>query len=479
MKQFIFLLIALAHCLGLIGQALRLSLEDAIEIARTKSVDALVAHNTQDRAYWKYRTYRASRLPEILFESTLPSYQRNYASYQHSDGSYSFLKNDFLELSAGLQIEQNIPLTGGKISLNSSLDFIKQIGGASEFMSLPIELTLSQRLFGVNDLKWAKRIEPVRYDEAKREYSEDIIELSLSATAHYFNALLAKSALDIARQNKESADELFAIAQHKRKMGKISQQEMSQLQLQALQAKASLTSAESSMRAQEFALTAFLGFDEAQEIEITTPENLPFGRLDYLVLMNVAMQQSAFAKSVIRKGLEADYAVATARGNRRAIELFASFGYAGVGKELSKSYRGLVNNQVISVGMSIPILDWGKRKAQVRSAESNQSVVKAQIEQETISFRQDVFLLTENYNNQASQVEIAREANTIARNNYDVALQIFISGDSDILALNDARSNRDAAEQKLLEEIYMYWNYYYQIEMLSLEKMDDLIARSR
>ena len=45
--------------------------------------------------------------------------------------------------------------------------------------------------------------------------------------------------------------------------------------------------------------------------------------------------------------------------------------------------------------MTIPILDWGKRRGKVKVAESNRDVTLSKIRQEEISFNQDIFLLVE------------------------------------------------------------------------------------
>ena len=129
-----------------------------------QSVDAAVALNELKTAYWEYRTHVADQLPEINFKGTLPAYSKQYTKYQQSDGSYTFVQNNSLGLNGEISIDQNIALTGGKISLNSSLDFNRQLGkGAfNEYMSVPIGLTLTQPIFGVNDQKWKRRIEPVR-----------------------------------------------------------------------------------------------------------------------------------------------------------------------------------------------------------------------------------------------------------------------------------------------------------------------------
>ncbi len=228
-----------------------------------------------------------------------------------------------------------------------------------------------------------------------------------------------------------------------------------------------------------FQLRTILALPESYEFAIERPQSTPSGQLDYHQVLNYAMEYSSFAKSVIRRSLESEYQVATAKGNRRQIDLYASFGYSGVGDDINYSYTNTTKNHIIEFGISVPILDWGKRKADVRMAQSNHEVVEAQIAEENISFNQDIFLLVENYNNQAAQFEISDLAEQIASKNYNTTFQTFLSGESDILTLNDARERYDAARQTFIEQMYMYWNYYYQIERVCLEKMDVLIGLSR
>ena len=171
----------------------RLTLTDAIHLAQARSVDAVVALNELKTAYWEYRTHKAEQLPEVIFTGTIPSYSNQYSKYQQSDGTYTYVQNNVLGMNGEISIEQNIALTGGKISLNSSLDYTRQLGkGAyNEFMSVPVGLTLTQPIFGVNDQKWKRRIEPVRYEEAKAAYLESVETVTVTTITHYFNLLLA------------------------------------------------------------------------------------------------------------------------------------------------------------------------------------------------------------------------------------------------------------------------------------------------
>src|SRR5574344_2732631 len=93
-----------------------ITLDDAILMARTRSVDAAVALNELKTAYWEYRTYKADLLPEVNLNATLPNYKNRYSLYPQDDGSYLFNKENNLQIDGELSIDQNIWLTGGSLS---------------------------------------------------------------------------------------------------------------------------------------------------------------------------------------------------------------------------------------------------------------------------------------------------------------------------------------------------------------------------
>ena len=101
-----------------------ITLDEAILLARVQSVDAAVALNELKTAYWEYRTFQANLLPEISFTATLPSYNKKYNSYQQDNGAYTYVRNDYMNLSGSISIDQSIWLTGGTLSLTTSLDYL-------------------------------------------------------------------------------------------------------------------------------------------------------------------------------------------------------------------------------------------------------------------------------------------------------------------------------------------------------------------
>ena len=123
---------------------------------------------------------------------------------------------------------------------------------------------------------------------------------------------------------------------------------------------------------------------------------------------------------------------------------------------------------MVEIGFKIPLLDWGKRRGRVKVAESNREVVSSRLRQEEINFRQDIFMLVERFNNQRQQLGIASEADTIARRRYHTNVETFMIGKISTLDLNDSQSRKDASRQDYINQLFLYWYYYYQLRGLTL-----------
>lgn len=452
------------------GETRQVTLEEAIMLARTRSVDAAVALNTLRTAYWEYRTFRAGLLPEVTFSATVPSYSKQYSSYQNADGSYSFVHNDNLSMNGALSLEQRIWLTGGTVSVTSSLDFMRQLSGTvgNRYMSVPVALRLTQPIFGVNDVKWSRLIDPIRYREAKAAFMSATEQVAMTAIQYYFNLLSSRQNEASARQNVTNAEKLYEVALAKRKLGRISSNDVLQIELNLLNSRSTLTSCESQVKSDMFRLRTFLDLDPAVDIEPVVPESIPRVHVDYDRALAFALDNNAFIDNIRRRQLEADYQVASAKGAQRQISLFAQIGYTGTDRNFHGAYDPLNANQVVQVGMSIPILDWGKRRGRVKVAQSNRELVLSRLRKERAEFSENLFVLVERFNHQQEQVNIAGRADEIAMQRYDSSVETFMVGKISALDLNDSQASKDSARLKYLTELFYYWYYYYQLRSLTL-----------
>jgi outer membrane protein TolC len=447
-----------------------LTLEEAIDMARVRSVDAAEALDELRTAYWVWRTFRADQLPEVTFKATAPSYANQYSSYMNENGEYSFVRSKSLEAAGQLSVTQNIRLTGGTISLNSSLDFLRQFdgGGSNKFMTIPVALTLDQPIFGVNTMKWDAKIEPVKYAEAKAKFLSATEDVARQTVEYFFTLIMSRENVDIAQQNLANAEKLYTVAVEKRQMGQISENDLLQMELNVLSAKSSLTDYTSTLKSNMFQLRTFLDLDEDVEIVPEIPSTVPAVEINYEEALEKALENNKFAQNMARRQLEADYQVAKAKGDLREINLFVQVGYTGTDNNFSSAYTRLKSNEIAQIGFSIPLLDWGKRRGKVKVAESNRRVTESTLRRERMDFNQEIFILVERFTNQQSQLDIAVRSNEIAQRRYATNVETYLIGKISTLDLNDSQTTKDESRRDYVNELYKYWNYWYQLRSLTL-----------
>jgi outer membrane protein TolC len=452
------------------AQERSLPLGEAFMLAEHQSLDASIARNMFLNAFWQYRNYKAELLPNVVLDGTLPSLNRSLSMYQKEDGSYGFVENNTLTENLSLSIQQNIPFTGGVFTVQSQLQRIDQLDNKTTgYLSVPFSITLQQPLFHAKTLKWAMRIEPERYREALKQYQVDMETVYLNVINYYFDLLLAKVNLDMANINFDNAVKLFDIAKGKRSIGLISQNEMYQLELSRVNAESEVISVQQTYENKMLTLRNYLRMESDDTFLPVVPEGFSHSDITTEQVMELSRKNHPVTLYLSRRIMEAQMQIDQAKADRGfKADLYASLGNTGSDLTLPDSYRNLQNRQMVSLGIRIPILDWGKGKGGVKLAESEKEVVDRQMEQVQLNFEQNIMLSVSQFRNQARRVSLAHHADSIAQLRYETAFQTFVMGTINVLDINSAQVERDNARRKYINELYLSWLCYYNLRQITL-----------
>ncbi|MDE6289908.1 MAG: TolC family protein, partial [Muribaculaceae bacterium] len=161
-----------------------LTLDGSIQLARQNSPSAQSARNTFLSAYWNYRYYKANYLPSVTLTSS-PYINKEMNKITQSDGTAMFIRQDQFGADLTLKINQNVSLTGGSFFVKSSLNRLDEFQhGTTAYSSQPLTIGYQQSLFGYNSLKWDRKIAPIRYREAKKQYAETLEIISATTCNH-------------------------------------------------------------------------------------------------------------------------------------------------------------------------------------------------------------------------------------------------------------------------------------------------------
>jgi outer membrane protein TolC len=448
-----------------------LTLYEVLDLARETSPQAVLAKHQFRAAYWEHRTYEAEFLPSLTLNGTFPEFNRSLVRYQKEDGTYVYIEENSNTTTLGLSLNQNIGLTGGRIFARSNLERTDLFGNneGTNYMSVPVQIGFNQPIFGFNQLKWKKKIEPLKYLEAKQTFLESMENISAEAIRLFFDLILAQQNVRTAKLNYANTDTLYQIAKGRYNIGTIAENELLQMELSYLNAGSSVNEADIDLQLKKFRLKSFLGLNDQYDLELIVPIDFPRATLEYNEVLNMAQSNNPRMVQFQRNLIEADRNVAQAKADRGFnANLYATFGLTQRADELVNVYRDPMDQQGVRVGVTIPILDWGLGKGKVKMAESSREVVRTNIQQSIVDFEQDVFLKVMQFNLQDDQLMLAAKADTIAQSRYNVTKERFLIGRIDVLELNIAQTERDNARDRYIATMRNYWQFYYNMRKLTL-----------
>lgn len=453
----------------------RLTLDEVIQMAKDQSARSIQAKNNFIASYWEYRTYKANLLPNISFNGLLPSYSKGLSSNTDKTGTY-IQESTYSQLSGNMTLTQNVGLTGGRFTIKSSLVGTRALlpnDSSTYFSSTPVTIGFTQPLFGFNSLRWEKKIEPLKYEEAKRTYIQELEDISMMASRLFFDMILAQQNMHTAKLNFANSDTLYKIAKGRYNIGTIAENELLQMELSYLNAGSSVNEAEVDLQLKKLEIKSFLGLNDIYDLELVIPDSIPKFTLVFDEVLNFAKTNNPNILMYQRQILEANRTIAEVKSKRGlAAELNVNYGLNQVAPNISDAYIDPLKKQDVSISLTVPILDWGKGKGQVKMAQSRREVVKAKVDQSIIDFEQTVFLNVMQFNMQDDQVMISKKADMISQSRYNVTKERFLIGKIDVLDLNVAQTERDAAKQKYINTLSNFWQFYYNMRKLTLYDFD-------
>lgn len=470
MKKILFTILSTAMMTASMAQnEIQLTLGKTIQLAQQQSPNAIAAQHTLQSAYWTYRYYLANYKPSVTL-TTSPEFNRGIERVIQPDGTNNFVHVSQVNSDVSLQITQNVPLTGGSIFVRSSLLRDDQIEGDrhTSYRSQPITVGYQQNLLGYNEMKWNRRIEPLRWQEAQKQYNETMELVASQASSYFFALASAQTNVDIARSNLASADTLCHVAEGRYNIGTITENEMLQLQLNKLREENNLLDADVSLKEAVENLRNYLDLPTTAQISVLPDDKVPQMEVPLAEALELALQNSPDPDYYKRAQLESRQNLAYTRANTGLkANLYLQFGLSQTGQELYDAYRNPTDMQYASVSVSIPILDWGRGKGRRRVAQSNVDLADIHAEQGMKSFEQNVTKMVQQFNLQSRHVAVASQADKTAERRYEVARRLYVMGKSTILDLNSAISEKDSARRSYIQSLSTYWSLYYGLRSMT------------
>lgn len=472
MKKLILSILFILSGISAPWAQVTLSLEKTIQIAADSSLEAFRSKNMYLAGYWQYRTYKADRLPSMTLNLTPAQYYRDITRRYDSENDIDvYRKQQSFYAGGSLEIKQNFDLLGGTFILDSDLGYMRNFGDNkfNQFTTVPIRIGYSQSLLGYNPFKWERKIEPLKFEKAKKELIYNVEKLSEQATNYFFALAMTQAEFDLAKENVTSTDTLYRIGQERIKIASISRADLLTLKLDAVNARNTLQNADIALKRAMFSLASYLNFDKNTSIRLRLPSRPSDMEISVDQALTLARENNPTFLDLKQQILEAEQQVdKTKKEAMFNASVSASIGFNQVAAKLKEAYRDPLQQDVVSVSVSIPLIDWGVRKGKHNIAKNNLNVTQISAKQEELSVEEDVIMTVSDFNIQQNLINSAEEALDLAQSAYAETKQRFIIGKADINSLTLSLNRQQEAQRNYISALQNYWLSYYKIRKLTL-----------
>ncbi len=449
------------------------TLSQVIRLAQDQSPDAQIARHKFKSSYWTFRNFKADYLPSLTLDGTVPNINRSIEAITLPDGTSNYTSRSLTNYEVSMSVSQQVGFTGGRVFLNTGLQQLNNYytdTTTSQFLANMINIGIQQPLFKYNPYKWEKKLQPMQYEEAKRTLVEANENVASVAVQRFFSLLIAQLEKDISLKNRSNYDTLYRIAQGRFQLGKIAENELLQLELNLLQADASVEDAELNYETSISEFRSYLRLKDDVPVELVPPETI-----DYFVIPADRAIEAAKSNSSEWIALQRRLIVAESRVNQAKMDgrfdadLYAIVGLTQTADALKDAYNNPLDEERVTLGITIPILDWGRARGGIKLAESNQELEVASVEQDRVDYVQNIFVSIMRFNMQKNQLRIAAKSDTVAQKRYDLTQKRYMIGKvNDILDLSMAQIDNDNAKIGYYRSLMTYWQSYYQVRKLTL-----------
>lgn len=275
----------------------------------------------------------------------------------------------------------------------------------------------------------------------------------------YFGLSLAVARVRAAEQNLTTANEFAQITELLVKAGEVAQVDLLRAQLQVTTRRDELEQAQANETAAMDALRVLVGAD------LTTPAVTPLVTIDLMTSLPIAGELDQYTFAMIRQRPEFLFFDAQRRAVEDEIKLARAerrpqFTYSLSGGFASDALRPtplrLHSGVLATVGVTIPIFDWGASRSRERQAQFRLQTVESTRKVTTLALNQQYSTARVQAMSAAARIRIAGTGIADATRNLEISIARYRAGEAQIIEVTDAQNILTTQRAALAQALYDY-----------------------
>ena len=435
-----------------------LTLEKALEIAYQQSPSIIQSKMSLEQSELALIQQKASLKSQFSLNLSPFQYTRSTSFDEYNTQWYTRKS-----MSSGLdfRISQPIKWTDGTVTLSNSFnwqdDDNQSFGAKSTSFSNNLSLNLEQPIFTYNKTKMQlKRLE-FNLEKAKIQYALAQLNIEKNVTSAFYGVYQSYKRLVTAREAFQSQKENYELIKNKVEQGLIAQEELFQAEVTLATNENSLADTEMSYENTKDQFKQTLGLPLDIDISILPNIQIDPVQVDVNQAVKYALDQRMEIRQqqiAIEEGI---FSLIEAKDNNKFKgSISARVGLMGQGDKFNGAFSKPDDNETIGVTLTVPLWDWGARKANIRSSELSNENTEISNAEERKSIMLDVRQLCRELPKLLRQIDIARQTVSNAERTYDINVEKYRNGALTGMELKNQQTQLTDAKNALTDAIISY-----------------------
>jgi len=445
-----------------------LTLEKSLSIAASNSPSIKITRLSLVRSQENLNAQNASLKSQFSLLLTPFSYSQNRA-FNDLISSYNSQKKT--QTYGTFTIMQPIIWTDATVSLTNTfgyLDSYSQFATSQQKgFNNNLSINLQQPLFTYNRTKLALKELQLALENTQLNYAIQLLSLEKQVTQDFYFVYQQQQSLEISQQAFQNMQKSYEVSKNKVEAGISPREELFQAELNLATSKSDFENKQVSLENAKDDFKLLVGMSLYDNFLV-----IPNIAVDTVAVdISFAIDQGLNSRMELRQrkidieNSEFDL-IQTKDQNKFKGSLGLSLGLFGDNSNFRNVFDkdSRTDNEEVSLSLSIPLWDWGKRKSMIKASEASIASSQVSLEQEKNNIILDIRKVYRNLLNLRNQIEIARQNVKNAQLTYDLNLERYKNGDLTGMDLN-------LFQNQLSEKQLTYTNSLisYKLELLNLK----------
>lgn len=468
MKKMILVVVLLSGIPLFSHGQLSLTIEKALDIAEENSPTLRRSHMNLDRYQETLIAQRASLKSKFSLNLNPLDYSKNRSFDNRLSQWYT---NEKLSTSGTFRVDQPILWTDGEISLintfgwqdnNSNIDGDKN---SNKAFNNNLYLQLSQPIFTYNKRKMELKQIEYDYENAHISYALQRLNTEKTSPTNSIVFIWRKVSWLLPAKKLVNAQQSYDIIKNKVEADLSAKDELFQAELNLATARSSVEEQQVSLENAKDKLKQALGMNldddlmvfaeiDIKPIDVNLRQAIDHGLQSRLELRQREIESDELGFDMIK----------TKALNEFKGDISLSFGLIGDNKRFQNIYENPTQNPRVEISFTVPIFDWGEKKARVRAQKVAQNINKLDFHEDKVDIELNIRQVWRSLENLRTQIEIAEQNVLNAQRTYDLNLTRYREGD--LTGMEMSQFQTQLSNKKIS---YTQALINYKIELLNLK----------